>query len=168
MNPQERIDLKRLMHQQDYEDNTEGIRRLKHSDLIQSEILRIEQLKQENAIMREENPKQFQVLCQNKCSFLYSSYMDIFNRLLKDELDLGLMTQALTTLKKIEDGEIDQQEGSVMMGKILHRVFVESALKRGENLDRETSGDNVDPIVPKNEGKTLSWKQYKVENKIVY
>lgn len=55
--------------------------------------------------------------------------MEIFNPLMKDELDIGLMNQALTTLKMIEDGEIDQQEGSVMMGKILHRVFVESAVK---------------------------------------
>lgn len=168
MNPQERLDLKRLMQQQDYEDNTEGIRRLKHSDLIQSEIIRIEHLKTENATMRQENPKQFQVLCQNKCSFLYSTYMDIFNRLMKDELDLGLMSQALTTLKKIEDGDIDQQEGSVMMGKILHRVFVESALKRGEHLDNEDTNNNNAPIEPKNAGKPMSWKQYKVEQKISY
>ena len=78
------------------------------------------------------------------------------------------MTQALTTLKKIEDGDIDQQEGSVMMGKILHRVFVESALKRGEHLDNEDTNNNNEPIEPKNAGKPMSWKQYKVEKKIVY
>ena len=84
-----------------------------------------------------------------------------FNRLLKDELDLGLLSQALVTLKKIENGEIDQQEGSVMMGKILHRVFVESATKRGENLDTVES----EPIEPKNNGQTISWKEYKNRQK---
>ena len=68
------------------------------------------------------------------------------------------MTQALVTLKKIENNEIDQQEGSVIMGKVLHRVFVESALKRQEHLESENKEDNV----PKNEGKSMSWKEYKM------
>ena len=40
-------DLKRLMQHQsdDYEDNTEGIRRLKHSDLIIADVFKIENLK---------------------------------------------------------------------------------------------------------------------------
>ena len=42
MNSQERLDLKRLINSQDYVDNTEGIRRVKHSDLLKAEIQKME------------------------------------------------------------------------------------------------------------------------------
>lgn len=155
MNPSERLDLKRLIHNSDYEDNTEGIRKLKHSDLIQTEIAKMEVLKKRDAKIRKEHPKVFEETCRRECSFLFNGYMEIFNPLLKDELDIGLMNQALTTLKQIEKGEIDQQEGSVIMGKILHRVFVESALQGSKALDGETA------ITSKNTGKEMSWVDFK-------
>lgn len=157
MNQQERLDLKKLMQHNDYEDNTEGIRKLKHSDLIMTDIMKLEDLKKEHDIIKTKDFEKFNSMCKEKCSFLYNSYTDIYNRCIKDELDLGLMTQALVTLKKIENGEIDQQEGSVIMGKILHRVFVESALKRQEHLETE----NKEETIQKNKGKPLSWKEYK-------
>lgn len=86
---------------------------------------------------------------------MFNGYTEIFNHILKDELDIGLMNQALATLKKIEEGEIDQQEGSVIMGKILHRIFVESALQSAKTRDSET------PQEEKNNGKELSWAEFK-------
>lgn len=157
MNPKERLDLKRLIHNSDYEDNTEGIRRLKHSDLIQTEISKMEFLKKRDAKVMQENPKVFKETCKRECSFLYNGYTEIFNHILKDELDIGLMNQALATLKKIEEGEIDQQEGSVMMGKILHRIFVESALQSSKTKDEQES----ESAIPKNAGKEMSWRDYK-------
>lgn len=155
MNPTERLDLKRLIHNNsDYEDNTEGIRKLKHSDLIQTEIARMEFLKKRDATVRTERPKVFKETCKKECSFLYNGYTEIFNHVLKDELDIGLMNQALATLKKIEEGEIDQQEGSVIMGKLLHRIFVESALQGAKTRESETA-------VEKNNGKELTWVEFK-------
>jgi hypothetical protein len=81
--------------------------------------------------------------------------------LIKDELDLKLMYQMLETLKKIENGDIDQQEGSVIIGKILHKIFVESAMKRGENLDLNNHEDTNDT---KLQGKKISWSEYKLQN----
>ena len=155
MNPSERLDLKRLIQNSDYEDNTEGIRKLKHSDLIQTEIVRMEFLKKRDATIRKERPLVFKETCKKECSFLFNGYTEIFNHILKDELDIGLMNQALATLKKIEEGEIDQQEGSVIMGKILHRIFVESALQSAKTRDSET------PQEEKNNGKELSWAEFK-------
>lgn len=160
MNPSERLDLKRLINNNsDYKDNTEGIRKLKHSDLIQAEIVKMEMLKKKDAKIRAEHPKVFEEKCKRECSFLFNKYMEIFNPLLKDELDIGLMNQALATLKMIENGEIDQQEGSVMMGKILHRVFVESALKGGKTID-ERESQPVDYMI-RNTGKPISWLDFK-------
>jgi hypothetical protein len=163
MNPSERLDLKRLIHNNsDYKDNTEGIRKLKHSDLIQAEILKLEFLKKKDAKLRIDQPKVFEDKCKRECSFLFNQYMEIFNPLMKDELDIGLMNQALTTLKMIEDGEIDQQEGSVMMGKILHRVFVESAVKGGKNINDRESAMMMEE---RNPGKHISWLDFKNKNK---
>jgi len=161
MNPSERIDLKRLIHSSDYEDNTEGIRKLKHSDLIRTEITRMEFLKKRDAEIRKERPAVFKETCKQECSFLYNAYMEIFNHVLKDELDIELMNQALQTLKKIEEGEIDQQEGSVIMGKILHRIFVESALQGSKTLNKDTDNNDSVISVQKNEGKEISWLDFK-------
>lgn len=155
MNDKERLDLKKLMTANDYVDNTEGIRKLKHSHLISSEIIRMKLLKEENFSMDED---QLMLLCKRKCSFLYNTYTDIFNRMFKGELDMELMQKALVYLRKIEDGEIDQQEGSVMMGKLLHKVFVSSGLKRIKNLEKEHDDEQPETF---NEGISISYKEFK-------
>ena len=162
MNPQDRLDLKKLMQQpgHDYEDNTDGIRKLRHSTLIHSDIISLENLKKDQKEMREKNPKLFVVQCQQKCSFLYNSYTDIFNRVLNDELNLELMGKALKTLKEIEEGKINQQEGSVLMGKLFYQVFVDSALKKGEKLEQQAM-ETDDPKPTYREEKPISYKDFK-------
>ena len=158
----DRLDLKRLIKHQgdDYIDNTDGIRRLKHSSLILADVLKIENLKVTMASKRKTRNQDFVAACQKKCSFLFNKYTDIFNRLLKDELDMELLSQMLSTLKKIEDGALDQQEGSVIIGKILHKIYVESALARSRK--EEETGENaiVDPV-QKEVGKNISWVEFK-------
>jgi len=161
MNAKEALDLKKLSQQYDYKDNTDGIRKLKHSDLILEDIMKLEKLKKTYSNEKQNTPTYFETICRQKCSFLYNTYTDIFNKLVKDELNLNLMTQALGTLKQIEQGNIDQEEGSVVMGKLLHKVFVESALKRGKNIDDENK--KSDDIEVKNAGSQISWKDYKMK-----
>ena len=157
----DRLDLKRLIKQQgdDYKDNTDGIRRLKHSSLILADVLKIENLKVTMASKRKSRNQEFVTACQMKCSFLFNKYTDIFNRLLKDELDIELLSEMLSTLKKIEDGTLDQQEGSVIIGKILHKIYVESALTRSRKEDGV--GENNTEPVQKEVGKSISWLEFK-------
>jgi hypothetical protein len=159
MNSQEKIDLKRLMlnMKDDYKDNTQELREMKHSSLLHKDILKMEQLKKDQKEMRENRPEEFSELCQHECFFLFQKYTDIYNRVLKDELDLTIMQHVLFTLKRIEDGEMNQEEGSVMVGKLLHELYVDSALKRSNHLDETYSSTDV----PKIEGKDISWKEYK-------
>ena len=159
MNSQEKIDLKRLMlnMKDDYKDNTQELREMKHSYLLHKDILKMEQLKINQKEMRENHPEDFSELCQRECFFLFQKYTDIYNRVLKDELDLTIMQHVLFTLKRIEDGEMNQEEGSVMVGKLLHELYVDSALKRSNHLDETYSSTDV----PKIEGKDISWKEYK-------
>jgi hypothetical protein len=160
MNPQEKLDLKKLIgNMGDYEDNTMGIREMKHSDAIRSDIQKIVKLKQTRS--PDLSDQAFSELCESQCTFLFYKYTDIFRRLLRDEINLTVMSTALNVLKKIEDGEIDQQEGSVIVGKLFHEIYVDSALRRSNNLDKASSEAESNISIPKYEGKSISWKEYR-------
>ena len=157
----ERLNLKRLVDQSDCENNTEQIRKLKHSVLIRDDIRRMGKIKEDNVLLKHSDPESFLELCKNECNFLFNNYTDIFNKLLKDELDLTIMTKLLIVLKMIEDNKVDQHEGSVLVGKILKELYVDSALKRADNLDKEYSSEK--PEIEN--GKNISWKEFKLLHK---
>jgi hypothetical protein len=46
-----------------------------------------------------------------------------------------------------------------MVGRLLKQLYVDSALKRGENLDRQYSNDTEKPA--ETVSKPISWSQYK-------
>jgi len=153
----ERLNLKKLVTEMEGEDNTHNIRKVKHSVPMRNDIRTMDTLKTAHSEMRRSKPDEFKALCQSKCSFLYNNYTDIFNKMISDELDLTIMTKILTVLKLIEDGKTDQHEGSVMVGKLLKELYVDSAAKRIGNLDKEHEGERVE----QNAGKTLSWRDFK-------
>ena len=110
MNAKESLDLKRLVNESQCEDNTENIRKLKHSVLIRNDIRKLEELKQKNDYLKTHDAEQFRELCLKECPFLFSNYTDIFNKTVKDELDLKIMTKLLIVLKLIEDEAIAHAE----------------------------------------------------------
>ena len=151
----ERLNLKKLISNSDCEDNTEYIKKIKHSSLIANDINLMEKLKKENSSLKDINLEEYLEIFRIKCNFLYKNYTDIFNRILKDELDLNIMSKLLFVLKMIEDGKVDQHEGSVHVGKILKELYIDSALKQGSNLELKN------PKIEPNSGKNVSWKEYK-------
>ena len=68
----------------------------------------------------------------------------IFDKLVDDELELGIMLLLIKTLRKIEDGEVDQSEGSVEIGKILKQIYIDKVI-----------------VEERKEEKSLSWNTYK-------
>jgi hypothetical protein len=167
MTPDEKLNLKKMMGEMDYQDNTDNIRRLKHSKHIRENVKRMESLKVEHAQMKVTHPEGFFQIMQTECKFLYDNYTDLFNRLMKDELDAAILTKFLIVLKMIEDGQLDQQDGSVMIGKYLRDLYLDSAVRKADALDKERSGEKEPP----KEGKSISWKSFKhagvMENQIV-
>ena len=155
--PEEKINLKNLLNNSDCENNTDNIRKLKHSIRIRDDIRILELLKRDEKALMAMDPQGFLDLCQNKAGFLFTNYTDIFHKILKDELNLDIMSNLLRVLKMIEDGEVDQHEGSVLVGKILKELYVDSALRRGDNLDKQYAAEKIAPI----EGKKITWKEYK-------
>jgi hypothetical protein len=123
--------------------------------LIRDDVRRI-------GVLKTQCPTKDELLirAQQECSFLFTNYTDIFNRLIKDELDLDIMTRLLIILKLIEDGKVDQHEGSVMVGKILKELYVDSALKSSENIDKQYTDDATPE--PKTAEKAISWQEWKM------
>lgn len=154
MTSDERLNLKKLMNELDYQDNTETIRNLKHSVKIRDDVRLLEELKCEYSHLGAE---EFFMLAREKCSFLFNNYMDIFARLLKGELDVVILSKMLIVMKLIEDEKLDQQEGSVMVGKYLKELYLDSAVRRADNLDKIRDEERVEPV----EGKPISWTEYK-------
>ena len=157
MNESEKKKLGELVKEMDAVDNTEYIRTAKNSVALQTDVFTIQKLKNENADLLQKNFDEFVVLCQAQCPFMFMNYTNIFNKLIKDEIDIAILTKFIMVLKMIEDGKVDQHEGSVMVGKILKELYLDSALKMGENLDKKHEGSK--PV--QNEGKQISWKQFK-------
>jgi hypothetical protein len=154
----EKIDLKQFLdNNSNYVDNTEHIRNLKHSTSIRDAVRTIENLKVSHSLLKESDNEAFVELCKSECRFLYDGYTDLFHKLVKDELDLTIMTKLLTVLKLIEDGKVDQNDGSVMVGKILKELYVDSAMKRADALDKEHEAEKQKPI----NGKAITWREYK-------
>ena len=53
INNNERLNLKKLVDEMDCDDNTDNIRKLKHSVLIRNDIRKIENLKTKNAELKK-------------------------------------------------------------------------------------------------------------------
>lgn len=153
----ERLNLKRLINDSECEDNTEHIRKVKHSVLIRDDVRKLDTLKNTENALKTTDFEKFKEMCSTEAPFLYNNYTDIFNKMVNDELDLTIMTKMLVILKLIEDAKVDQHEGSAMIGKVLKELYVDSATKRMDNLDAKYEADKPVPI----EGKKLSWKEFK-------
>ena len=160
LSDKDRKDLKKLVENSDCQDNTVNIRQQKHSDLIRRDIKCIEIMKNVHSEIKQNEPERFRDMCIEKCSFLFTYYTNIFNKTIKDEIDLNIMNRFLLVLKMIEDGKVDQHEGSVIVGKLLKDLYVDSAIRRADNIDKENESLKVAPV----EGKKISWKEYKILN----
>jgi len=154
MNDDERLQLKKMITESECGDNTDNIRQIKHSSKIFKDIEIIENLKTAHPSMDE---NELSLLCIDSARFLYNNYSDIFHKVVKGEIDLQIMSHFLNTLKQVEDGKMDQHEGSVIIGKILKEMYVDSAIRQGNKIDKKYADDKK----PSYDGEKISWKQYK-------
>lgn len=165
---EESLNLKRLISKaDDYQDNTDYIRRVKHSEKLRDDIRRLDVFMKNNKNLKKNQPDRYRTRAMNEAAFLFANYTDIFNKILADELDFAIMSRLLMILKLIEDEKVDQNEGSVMVGKVLKELYIDSAMKRGQHLDEEHGSTNKKPVSL--DPKTISfaeWKQMKTLNSV--
>lgn len=163
LSSQERLDLTKLLQTSDAENNTEHIRKIRHSSDIFDNLLKLQKLKKINL---GEKTDEFKEQCIIECSFLYNNYTDIFNKIYNDELDLNIFARLLFVLKNIEDGKLEQHEGGVIVGKLLKEMYIDSALRKSNNLDdkyNKTKNDlsGEDNIAIKPVSQDISWEEWK-------
>lgn len=153
MDDKQRLQLQNMIKANNVEDQTDFIRSLKHSQIIRNEVNHMILIK---AKYRGDELK-IQEECVAECNFLFTYYTDIYNKVRKDEIDLQILNKFLDVLKQIEDGELDQHEGSFLVGSILKELYIDSALKKAEKLDSQEGPAQE----PKKAEKNISWKQFK-------
>lgn len=153
----DKLQLQEMIKTNDVEDKTDLIRATKHSKLIREQVKLLEQLKREHSELYKNNFQDFDTLTVEKCSFLFQNYTDIYNKVLKNEVNLEILNKFLDALELIENGEVDQHEASVKVGTYLKELYVDSALKKTEKMDTENS--NKDD--KNNEFVEISWSEYK-------
>lgn len=154
-----RLRLNQMIEENDVTDQTELIRELKHSVIIKREAALLCELIETYKDLPYNDLRNYTMV---ECNFLFSYYTDIYNRILKRELDISILNRFLSVLERIERGEIGQHEGSYLVGKALKELYIDSALKKSEQLDKKYNTSSDEPVskpVIK-----VSWKQYKEGN----
>jgi hypothetical protein len=154
MDDKQRLQLSNMIKANNVEDQTGLIRQLKHSQILRDEINNMIVLKSKY----KGDDEKIYTESINECNFLFTYYTDVFNKVRKDEIDINMLNKFLDVLRQIENGELDQHEGSFLVGTILKEMYVDSALKKAEKLDELNEKDKVEP---KKAEVNISWKQFK-------
>ena len=162
LNKQQKLDLANMIKANETDDFTEEIRSKKQSVLIRNDVKQMVFLKNKYARLAKSNHQEFDRMCVSQCSFLFNNYTDLFNKIKNDNLDLRILEKFLDILKKIEDGELDQHEGSYLVGQLLKELYIDSALRVQEKHDANDKKKKVAKKPPRTEEKKISYKDFKV------
>lgn len=166
---EQRLHLQKMIDANNVEDMTPLIRQLKHSEILRSQVNLLVDLVKKYGGNTENNPV-FDEEATAQCVFLFTYYTDIYNKIRKQELDLNTLNQFLDVLQEIEDGKLDQHEGSYKVGNLLKEMYVNSALRKAAKLEEKNRvadafGASVTLDDPEAKARTntesIGWKEYK-------
>ena len=153
MNHHEKLQLQKLIAANDSVDTTEEIRKLKHSIKIKDDVERLYRLKMQYYQLLRDDKTKFDEIGMQKCKFLYTNYTDIYHKMVNGNLNMKIFEQFLNVLHDIENGDIDQHEGSYKVGTLLKQIYIDSALSESSKRDQETPS--------RNSGKPMNWREFK-------
>ena len=157
MDKDKRLMLQKMIKEYNAEDTTTQIRKLRHSDKIRENVKILINLQDKYKRLDKDTRRK---IIENQCSFLYENYTNIFNKLMKKQLDLTILDSFLRVLKDVEDGKYDQHEASVKIGELLKKLYIDSALKEKaqiEERDKKYKKKNKKKFTHKK----ISWEQFK-------
>jgi hypothetical protein len=154
MDDNQQLQLQKMITVNNVEDQTGLIRDLKHSYILRENVNNLVMLKAKHL----DNVDSLNLEAMVECNFLFTYYTDLYNKIRKDEIDLKILFQFIDVLRKIEDGLVDQHEGSFEVGSLLKKIYIDSALRKAEKLNAETG-----VLEPEYKGPQvdISWKQFK-------
>ena len=154
-----RLKFNELLKESDASDNTEKIRKLKHSSKIKEQVSIMMDIKRRYSRLDKNT---LDKMIDTQCNWLFTHYFNLFNKLKKDELDIQILGQFVNALKAVEDGDMDQHEASVRVGQILKKLYIDSALKKDKK--EEAKRERQRKKKPTNRKGKLTWAQYKKLN----
>jgi len=158
LSDKDRLDLQKMVKAYDADDNTQQIRSLRHSRKIRDNVERLLNLKTKYQRLRVTDKGKYEKLIISHCNFLWNNYTNIFNKLMKDELNVQILYKFIDKLGDIEDGETDQHAASVDIGKILKEMYIDSALRREKKFEAGEDNDKPKERRPIN---NISWRKFK-------
>ena len=127
------LNLKKMVKEYGADDNTAKIRKLKHSQLIKEQVTIMLEIREKYARL---DKTLLDKMIDTKCNWLFLNYTNLFNKLKKNELNLQILWNLLYTLREIEEGNLDQHVASVKIGEILKKLYVDSAMKHKEKMEK--------------------------------
>ena len=154
----QKMDLDKLIKSYDSKDNTEQIRNLKHSKLIKNDINTVLHLKKKYSRLKYES---IEKMALKQASFLWTNYTNIFIKLMKGKLNVDTLFKFVSVLEMIEEGKLDQNEGSVQIGQILKKMYIDTALYESK-IDNKKKGKDKKK---KKKIKNISWEEFKEQQK---
>ena len=157
MNDNQRLQLQNMIKTNNIEDQTELIRKLKHSQIFKHEINTMIMIKAKY----RDDPERINLECMSECNFLFTCYTDIYNKIKKDEIDINILYKFIDVLKQIEDGLLDQHSGAFLVGTLLKELYIDSALKKANKLNEEHDKNEDKLKQSQKEPVDISWKQFK-------
>lgn len=140
MNSEQEKVLEQLIKENNVQDNTENIKNAKNSNKIRKDVAIIQNLKLQN------NSKDFEKLNREaivQCSFLNTNYPNIYQKLLKDEINIEILYNFLDELEYIETGKQTQHEASYNIGMLLKSLYIDKEL---HNIDTKKQKKNIKKI----------------------
>ena len=153
-----RLKFNELLKESDASDNTEKIRKLKHSSKIKEQVSIMMDIKRRYSRLDKNT---LDKMIDTQCNWLFTHYFNLFNKLKKDELDIQILGQFVNALKAVEDGDMDQHEASVRVGQILKKLYIDSALKKDKKEEAKRERQRKKKNNRKNK---LTWSQFKKLN----
>jgi hypothetical protein len=117
-----------------------------------------------NRKLGEDQSPVYNKMLETKCSFLFTTYPLIYKGIIEESLDMVILYKFVDVLKKIEDFEINQHEGSFLIGKLLKGIYIDKPMASSDPEIVDSSVIDVNASVDTLPYKTLSWKEYKKIN----
>ena len=150
MNKEQEKVLKQMIKENNTEDHTSTIMELKHSALIRRDVSVIQNIK------RKTHSKDFSILDKEarsqNCGFLFQHYPNIYNKLLKDEIQIKILYRFLDELESIEKGKQNQHEAAYKIGLLLKEIYID------KKIDAIKEEPNEKPKIKK---KNITYEEFK-------
>jgi len=154
LSEEQKMNLDKLIKSYDSKDNTEQIRKLKHSKLIRVDVNKIIELKKKYSRLKYESIEKMAI---KQANFLWTNYTNIFIKLMKNKINVETLYQFISVLELVENGKLDQNEASFQIGSILKKLYIDSALY--DNKKNEKNNKKIKKN--KKKIKNISWKEFK-------